>query len=205
MAQSNFIPGTFSILAVSLNMKLMGVAVASGSTSVGERVPHAKPGVGVIATQAYTNVAYGTNGLELLSRGLSPKEALDSLLAEDAKRELRQVAIMDFKKQKAVFTGKSVPDCWAEVVKDECIAIGNMLSRSEVANKMVEKFESSNEPFATRLVEALKAGSANGGDRRGERSAAIIVVNAQSVLVKLKVDFHEKPIEELIRQLKLQL
>jgi uncharacterized Ntn-hydrolase superfamily protein len=205
MAQSNFIPGTFSILAVSLNMKLMGVAVASGSTSVGERVPHAKPGVGVIATQAYTNVAYGTKGSELLSRGLSPKEALDSLLAEDAKRELRQVAIMDFKKRKAVFTGKSVPDCWAEVVKDECIAIGNMLSRSEVANKMVEKFESSNEPFATRLVEALKAGSANGGDRRGERSAAIIVVNAQSVLVKLKVDFHEKPIEELIRQLKLQL
>lgn len=73
----NPLTGTFSILTISPDSRLMGVAVASGSTSVGDRVPHAKPGVGVIATQAYTNVAYGIKGLELLAKGLSPKEAFD--------------------------------------------------------------------------------------------------------------------------------
>ena len=76
--------GTFSILAISPDSRLMGVAVASGSTSVGDRVPHAKSGVGVIATQAYTNVAYGIKGLELLANGLSPKGVLDRLLMEDS-------------------------------------------------------------------------------------------------------------------------
>ncbi len=182
----------------------MGVAVASGSTSVGDRVPHAKPGVGVIATQACTNVTYGIRGLELLARNLSPKEALDSLLAEDNERDLRQVAIMDFNRRKAVFTGASVSDCWAEVVRDECVAIGNMLSRSEVVSVMAETFENCPADFAMRLVEALRAGSESGGDRRGEHSAAIIVVDKQKVLLKLKVDFHEKPIDKLIRQLKQQ-
>jgi uncharacterized Ntn-hydrolase superfamily protein len=193
--------GTFSIIAASRDGKLMGVAVASGSASVGERVPHAKPGIGVIATQAYTNVAYGIKGLELLARGLSPKETLNSLLAEDERRDLRQVAIMDFKKRKAVFTGARVPDYWAEIVRDECVVIGNMLSRSEVVSIMAETFENSQDNFAIRLVGALRAGSEGGGDKRGEHSAAIIVVNTQNVLVNLKVNFHEKPINELIRQL----
>jgi len=96
--------GTFSILAISSDSRLIGVAVASGSTSAGDRVPHAKPRLGVIATQAYTNVAYGIKGLELLANGLSPKGVLDRLLMEDSGRELRQVAIMDFKRRKAVFT-----------------------------------------------------------------------------------------------------
>jgi uncharacterized Ntn-hydrolase superfamily protein len=194
--------GTFSILAASSDKKLMGVAVASGSTSVGERVPHAKPGVGVIATQAYTNVLYGVKGLELLAKGFSPKEALNTLLAEDAERELRQVAIMDFQKRKAVFTGKSVPDFWAEIVGENCVAIGNLLARSEVVSKMAESFENSRSSFALRLVEALKAGSETGGDKRGERSAALIVVDARKAILNLKVDFHPKPIDELLRQLK---
>lgn len=92
--------GTFSILAISFDSKVMGVAVASGSTSVGDMVPHAKPGVGVIATQAYTNVAYGIKGLELLRKGLAPTKALNRLLMKDPEKELRQVAIMDSRRKR---------------------------------------------------------------------------------------------------------
>lgn len=101
--------GTFSILTVSHHSNSMGVAVASGSTSVGERVPHAKPGVGVIATQAYTNVTYGTRGLQMLTKNMSPNQVLNKLLMEDLDRELRQVGMMDFKGRKAVFTGSETP------------------------------------------------------------------------------------------------
>ncbi len=108
--------GTFSILAVSHDLKQAGVAVASGSTHVGGRVPHAKPGVGVIATQAYTNVAYGTEGLKLMSKGCSPQETLEKLLMQDAEKNLRQVAILNFEKKKAVFTGVAVPKESAETI-----------------------------------------------------------------------------------------
>ena len=92
--------GTFSILALSKKHKIMGVAVASGSTAVGSRVPHALPGVGVIATQAYTNVAYGFEGLKLLAEGFSPKQVLERLVAKDPQREMRLVAIMNFAGEK---------------------------------------------------------------------------------------------------------
>jgi uncharacterized Ntn-hydrolase superfamily protein len=193
--------GTFSILAISPGSKLMGVAVASGSTSVGDRVPHAKPGVGVIATQAYTNVAYGIKGLKLLSEGLIPEEALKRLLMEDPESELRQVAIMDFKKRKAVFTGAKAPEFRGELVGDDYIVIGNLLTRKEVVSSMAKEFENSSGDLICRLSTALKAGSESGGDKRGEKSAAIIIVGTQKVEVKINVNAHEKPIEELCRRL----
>ena len=194
--------GTFSILAISPDSKLLGVAVASGSTSVGDRVPHAKPGIGVIATQAQTNIAYGIKGLELLEKGLTPKEALDKLLMEDPQKELRQVAIMDFKTRKAAFTGVKAPDFRGEVVGKDYIAIGNLLSRKEVVNSMAKEFENSSENLALRLSMALKAGSESGGDQRGEKSAALIVVSARKVETKIKIDIHENPIAELCRRLR---
>jgi len=162
--------GTFSILAISPNSKLMGVAVASGSTSVGDRVPHARPGVGVIATQAHTNVAYGINGLELLTKGLTPKEALDRLLMEDHERELRQVAIMDFNNRKVVFTGAKTPEFHGELVGENYIVIGNLLTGKDVVNSMAEEFENFTGDLAQRLAMALKAGNESGGDKRGEKS-----------------------------------
>lgn len=191
--------GTFSILAISPDSKLMGVAVASGSTSVGDRVPHAKPGVGVIATQAFTNVAYGIRGLELMTSGLSPKEALSKLLMEDSGRELRQVAIMDFKKRKVVFTGASVPDWRGEVMGKDYVVIGNLLAGKHVVLGIAEEFEKKSGELAWRMAKALKAGSESGGDKRGETSAALIVVDRKKVKVKIKVDEHKTPIEELIR------
>ncbi|MGQ9624363.1 MAG: DUF1028 domain-containing protein [Candidatus Bathycorpusculaceae bacterium] len=193
--------GTFSILAISPDSKFMGVAVASGSTSVGDRVPHAMPSVGVIATQAYTRVIYGTEGLKLLARGFSPTEAMNKLLAKDANREKRQVAIMDFKNRKAVFTGAETPEFRGELVSEECIVIGNLLSGKNVIDRIAEKFESTNGDLASRMLEAIMAGSETGGDRRGEKSAALIVVSLENVILRIKVDEHLQPIEELRRKL----
>jgi len=201
-ARANAFSGTFSILAISPDCKLMGVAVASGSTCVGDRVPHAKPGIGAIASQAYTNVIYGIKGLELLMKGLTPQETLNTLLGEDSERELRQVAIMDFKERKAVFTGASAPEHHGEIVGENYIVIGNLLSRKEVVSGMAKQFESSSGDLAWRMVKALKAGREGGGDKRGEKSAALIVVNTEKVEVEIKVGAHENPIEELLRKLK---
>lgn len=194
-------PGTFSILAMSPSSKLMGVAVASGSTSVGDRVPHAKPGVAVIATQAYTNVAYGTKGLELLANGLSPEEALDRLLMEDPERELRQVAVMDFDGRKAVFTGIKAPQFRGEIAGEDYIVAGNLLAGKEVISSIAREFEESSGGLAWRMARALKAGSESGGDRRGEKSAALILVSTEKVEVEIKIDTHVNPVEELFRRL----
>ena len=193
--------GTFSILAISPDSGLMGVAVASGSTSVGDRVPHAKPGVGVIATQAYTNVAYGIKGLELMANGLSPKDVLDRLLIEDLGRELRQVAIMDFNGRKAVFTGVNALEFHGEIVGESYVVVGNLLTREEVVKSMAEEFEASSGDLAWRMAKALKAGSESGGDRRGEKSAALIVVSTEKVEVEIKIAKHVNPIGKLFQKL----
>ncbi len=197
--------GTFSILAISHDLKQAGVAVASGSAYVGDRVPHAKPGVGVIATQAYTNVAYGTEGLELMSKGYSPEETLEALLMKDAEKNLRQVAIMDFEKRKAVFTGADVPRESAEVIGENYIVIGNLLFSSKVVKAMADELERTPEKaLALRLVSALNAGKESGGDKRGERSAALIVVNKEKVEIQVKVGLHENPLEVLLKRLNVQ-
>jgi uncharacterized Ntn-hydrolase superfamily protein len=193
--------GTFSILAISPDSRLMGIAVASGSTSVGERVPHAKPRVGVIATQAYTNVTYGIKGLELLARGLSPEQTLDRLLMEDPGRELRQVAIMDFNRRKAVFTGVKAPEFHGEIMGEGYVVVGNLLAGKEVVKSMAEEFERSTGDLAWRMARALKAGSESGGDRRGEKSVALIVVSTEKLEVEIKVDKHVNPIGELFQRL----
>jgi len=194
--------GTFSILVISPDSKLMGVAVASGSTAVGDRVLHAKPGIGVVATQAYTNVAYGIKGLGLLTNGLSPREALDRLLMKDLGRELRQVAIMDFKRRRAVFTGASVPYWRGEAIGEGYVVIGNLLAGKNVVGSIAEGFERTSGELALRMVKALEAGSESGGDRRGERSAALVVVGLEKVEVKIKVRSHRSPIKELTRKLR---
>jgi len=197
--------GTFSIVAKSPDSGLLGVAVASGSTSVGDRVPHAKPGVGVVATQAYTNILYATKGLKLIEQGISPMEALDLILQEDSGRELRQVAMMDVEGNKAVFTGRKVPEWYGNSIGKDYIVIGNLLAGEEVVNRMAEEFERSVGALIWRMVKGLETASASGGDRRGERSAAIIVVSARNVEVEIRVNKHRTPIKELCRRLELHL
>lgn len=196
--------GTFSILAITPYSQRLGVAVASGSTLVGDRVPHAKPGIGVVATQAYANTVYGIKGLELLAKDWALRDILDELIKEDSESEFRQVAIMDFKGRKAVFTGAKVPEYSAEVIGGDYIVIGNFLFQKEVVINMAKQFETSGGNLAYRMVEALKAGSKSGGDKRGEKSAALVVVNTEKVEVEIKIDLHENPIEELFQKLKSQ-
>ena len=181
----------------------MGVAVASGSAAVGDRVPHARPGIGVIATQAYTNIAYGINGLELLTKGLTPTGALGRLLMDDSEKELRQVAIMDFKRRKAVFTGAKTPEFHGELVGEDYIVIGNLLTGKHVINTMAKEFENSSGDLTQRLAMALKVGGESGGDKRGEKSAALIVVGTEKVKAEIKVDVHESPVRELCRKLRI--
>jgi uncharacterized Ntn-hydrolase superfamily protein len=199
----NMSTGTFSILAISPDSKFIGVAVASGSVAVGNRVPHVKPGVGAIATQAYTEVFYGTKGLKLLAAGFSPTEALKRLLAMDADREKRQVAIMDFKKRKAVFTGSEAPEFRGEHVGEEYIVVGNFLLGKSVLDCMAERFEESKGDLAQKMLEALKAGSKAGGDVRGEKSAALIVASFNTIILQVSVDEHPQPIWELNRKLNI--
>lgn len=197
--------GTFSILAISEDRRFMGVAVASGSTAVGSRVSHAMAGLGVIATQAYTNVAYGIEGLKLLAKGFSPEEALKKLLMEDLQREMRQVAIMDLAGRKAVFTGVEVPMWRGEIVGEDHIVIGNFLKNGKVLKSMADGFKSSRGELALRLLEALKAGSESGGDQRGEKSAALLIVNTAKVKLNLRVDEHKNPIHKLSKLLEKAL
>ncbi len=197
--------GTFSILAISKDWKLMGVAVASGSTAVGLRVPHALPGVGVVATQAYTNIAYGIEGLRLLAEGLTPEQTLKKLLAGDPQREKRQVAIMDFAGRKAVFTGVEAPEARGEIVGEDYVVVGNLLRDIGVLENMAKRFEEANGKLVFRLLEALKAGSESGGDKRGEKSAAITVVDEKDVLLKLRVDESPNPIQKLVNTVEKRL
>lgn len=197
--------GTFSIVAKSSESGLLGIAVASGSTSVGDRVPHAKPGVGVVVTQAYTNIIYATKGLKLIEQGISPREALDLILQEDSGRELRQVAMMDAEGNKAVFTGRKVPEWHGESISKDYIVIGNLLAGEEVVNRMADEFERSVGALVWRMVKGLETASESGGDRRGERSAALIVVSARSVEVEIRVNKHRTPIKELCKRLELHL
>jgi len=197
--------GTFSVLARSMDSRVMGVAVASGSSHVGDRVPHAMPGIGLVATQADTNVVYGIRGLELLSKGLTPQNALEKLLSEDSERDRRQVAIMDFKGRKAVFTGADSPAYHAEVMRKDYVIIGNLLSSREVIGNMAKQFESSSGPLAWRIAVTLKVGSESGGDKRGEKSAALIAVGTNKVELEIKVNTHKKPIDELLSKLKTMM
>jgi len=108
---------------------------------------------------------------------------------------------MDFKKRKAVFTGAEVPEFHGELVGEDYIIIGNLLSDKKVIDSMAEQFENSREDLALRMLEALRAGSKAGGDIRGEKSAALIVVGSESVVLQIGVNKHPQPIEELHRKL----
>jgi len=135
---------------------------------------------------------------------LSPKQTLDRLLMKDSGRELRQVAIMDFKRRKAVFTGVNAPEFHGEIVGKDYVVIGNLLAQKEIVKSMAEEFERSSGDLAWKMARVLKAGSECGGDRRGEKSAALIVVSTEEVEVEIKVDKHANPIGELFQKLTYQ-
>jgi uncharacterized Ntn-hydrolase superfamily protein len=201
---------TYSIAACDLEAGQWGVATQSKFLAVGSVVPWAEPGIGAIATQAYANPRYGSEGLVLLREGLSAEEVVERLTAADEGRDQRQLGIVDNQGRSASFTGKECLD-WAGGRTGPCYAAqGNILVSAETVDAIAETFEASQGPLVERLLGSLDAGQAAGGDRRGQQSAAILVVEQDGgyaglsdTVVELRVEDHELPLQELRRLYRL--
>jgi len=195
---------TFSLVARCSRTNELGVCVATAIPAVGSVVPYAEAGVGAIATQALTNVIYGTRGLKLLRSGLSPQEALERILREDPERESRQVIMIDAHGRTAAFTGKANVDWKGHLIGDNYVVAGNMLVSAQVIQATAEAFETSGGELEERLLNALEAGQKAGGDKRGKRSATLLVMKRPEYkgirpFIDLRVDYHEDPVKELRR------
>jgi uncharacterized Ntn-hydrolase superfamily protein len=197
---------TFSLVACDLEARQWGVAVASKFLAVGSVVPWARAEVGAVATQAYANVAFGPEGLELLAAGAGAQEAVDRLLAADDGREDRQVGIVDADGRGATYTGSRCMHWAGGRTGPGYAAQGNILTGPEVVDRMTEAFEATAGPLADRLVAALLAGDRAGGDRRGRQSAAVQVHQhgggyggTNDIVLDLRVDDHADPVVELGR------
>ncbi len=201
---------TFSIVGYDVETGALGVAVQSKFFAVGSVVPWAAAGVGAIATQSWANTTYGPNGLKLLKSGLSAKQTLERLVADDSGRATRQVGIVDAKGNVANYTGDEC-NAWAGAVSGEhYTAQGNILAGEAVVKAMGQAFEETAGELADKLMAALFAGQAAGGDTRGQQSAALLIVQERSGYggfndryIDLRVDDAEKPIEELQRLLEI--
>jgi len=200
-------PSTYSIVACDLDASQWGVAVQSKFLAVGSLVTWAEPHVGALATQAHANPRYGPDGLALLRRGCSASEAVERLTASDEGRDHRQVGVVDRRGRSATYTGSECYD-WAGGRTGPCYAAqGNILVSAATVDALAETFEAGAEKaLAPRLVDCLAAAQAAGGDSRGQQSAALLVVEREGgyggksdIVVDLRVDDHERPIEELAR------
>src|SRR3954469_3418630 len=198
---------TYSIAACDLDAGRWGVATQSKFLAVGSVVPWAQPGVGAVATQAYANPRYGPDGLALLREGATAEETVKALTEADEGRAHRQVGIVDAKGGSASFTGEECFD-WAGGETGPCFAAqGNILVGEQTVTALAAAFAGSEgRPLAERLLECLAAAQAAGGDRRGQQSAALLVVERDGgyasmtdILVDLRVDDHAQPIAELQR------
>src|SRR5262245_18988555 len=201
------IVATYSIAACDLEAKRWGVAVQSKFLSVGSVVPWADPEVGAIATQADANPRYGPNGLALLREGLSAAEVVERLTEADEERDVRQLGVVDSEGRSASWTGSQCNE-WAGHRNGPCYAAqGNILVSAETVDALAVTFEGNTHlPLAQRLLECLAAAQAAGGDRRGQQSASLLIVerdggyaSLSDTVVDLRVEHHERPIEELRR------
>jgi uncharacterized Ntn-hydrolase superfamily protein len=199
--------GTFSIVAADVAAGEVGVAVQSKYFSVGSVVPWARAGVGAVATQAAGIAGYGPQILALLEQGRSPQEALDEALAGDPGRQTRQLGVVTAAGQTAAWTGEECNEWAGHVVGDGFAAQGNILAGEDVVREMARAYEQNASPLVERLMAALEAGQGAGGDRRGQQSAAIVVERVGGAerreridrICDLRVEDHERPIEELRR------
>lgn len=206
------IVSTFSIVAYDPATESWGIGVASKFLGVGSVVPWAKADVGAIATQSYANTTYGPEGLKLLQQGTSAEEAIKMLTEADELRERRQVGIVDAEGNPATFTGKECLPWAGGKTGKHYSCQGNILAGPEVVDDMAEAYENTKGPLAWRIMAALEAADAAGGDVRGRQSAAIYIVKKDAGyggyndrMVDFRVDDHETPIPELARILALRI
>ena len=192
---------TWSIIARNLATGELAIAVATKFFAVGSRVPHIRSGVGAIATQALVNPFYGINGLKLLAEGKAPAQAVTQLTAGDSGRDHRQLHIMDTDGNIAAHTGSACVD-WCGHIKGEDFSIaGNMLAGPQVIEVSAETYiRNSVLAFPQRLIAAMRAGEAVGGDKRGKQSAALTIHGKEQWSdLDLRVDDHIDPLGELER------
>lgn len=180
--------------------------MASKFLAVGAVVPWARAGAGAVATQAFANLAYGPEGLDRLSAGRSAEAVVNGLTGPDEQREHRQLGVVDAEGRAANFTGTECFDWAGGRAGDGYTCQGNILTGPDVVDRMCAAFEKARGELATRLLEALRAGDEAGGDKRGRQSAAILVVRegggyggGTDVSVSLRVDDHERPVDEIER------
>lgn len=225
-------PGTFSILAYDPETGEIGAAVQSRVFSVGNGVLWAEAGVGAVATQAIVDVSYGPQGLELLRQGMAPKDIIKTIWERDPDPRPatgdgpnqvnwtkfgRQFAVINAKGEVAAYTGPRATDWAGDKQGKYCTAQGNILASPDVVANMVSGFEKSEmgadgrrNHISLRLVAALEGGQAGGGDKRGQQSAALVVVKKDAgvwlhndVVLRLQVDDSVEPIKELRRLVEL--
>lgn len=201
---------TFSIIALDRATGELGMGVQSKAFGAGNRAMTAKGGVAIVAHQASANPMYGPMAIELIERGYSPQEALNQLIESDEGRQRRQNAILDIEGRSAAWTGSGASDWKGHYCGVDFCAQGNILAGPEVVQAMVGSFEQSSGVLAERLMDALDAAQAAGGDARGMQSGAILVVAPRvrggfsDRVVDIRVDDHRRPLEELRRILDLQ-
>ncbi|HZP57450.1 MAG TPA: DUF1028 domain-containing protein [Dehalococcoidia bacterium] len=203
---------TFSIIARDPRSASFGVAVATAVPCVGAMVPHARSGIGAVATQSFANIDLGRDGLRLLELGMSPRAALEGLLADDPGAARRQVAAIDAQGRTFAFSGDECVDWYGSHEGENYSVQGNMLAGPQVIEAMAAVFEDiANAPLSVRLLAALEAGQAAGGDKRGRQSAALLVTPAviakgapldfdvRRYELNIRVDEHPQPVAELRR------
>ena len=208
MLEVNFM--TFSIVARDVQAGELGIAVQSKFLAVGAVVPWARAGVGAIATQSWANTTYGPRGLDLLASGLSASKTMEQLTRDDDRRAMRQVGIVGIEGAPATFTGDECYPWAGGHIGEHYTCQGNILVGEETVLAMARTFEETQGQLCDRLVAALAAGQAAGGDSRGQQAAALLVVRPgggysgfNDRFIDLRVDDHPHPIDELQRLLQL--
>ncbi len=192
---------TWSIIARDSLTGQLGIAVATRFFAVGARVPHIAAGIGGIATQALVNPYYGIDGVRLLREGRKPREVIDTLIAADAGRDSRQLHIMDASGRVASHTGCECVDWCGHIEAPGFSIAGNMLAGPRVLDDTGNAYTANQRlPFAQRLIAAMRAGEAAGGDKRGKQSAALLIHGEEEWSdLDLRVDDHADPLAELER------
>src|SRR5579859_227219 len=192
---------TFSIVARDAQTGMLGVAVTTKFFGVGSLCPFARAGVGAIATQALVNPTYGPRGLELLAQGHSVDEVADALLQADAGRDHRQLHLIDAQGRGTARSGSECVDWFGHQAHAGFSVAGNMLAGPQVIAETASAYNASADlPFPERLIRALEAGQAAGGDKRGRQSAALYIVSTEVYpYLDLRVDDHPDPLVELRR------
>ncbi|MBW6420123.1 DUF1028 domain-containing protein [Rhizobium sp. XQZ8] len=194
---------TWSIVARDPETGHFGIAVASRFFAVGAAVPHIKGRVGAVATQAFVSPLYGTDGLKLLEEGKSPEEIIETLTARDDGRRQRQFHLIDTSGRNVAYTGEICVDWAGHLVDDNVSVAGNMLAGPQVITETLRVYRertAAGAPLAERLLDAMDAGEAAGGDKRGKQSAAMVLYRDQDYpWLRINADDHTDPLAELRR------